>query len=47
MKNGEELESIDAIKNENKHSDEKPKEYEVIINDDNKKVEYGNETTLK
>ena len=38
MKNGHELENNDAIKTENKESDKKAKEYEVIINDDENKL---------
>ena len=34
MKNGDKLENNDAIKTENKDSHEKPKKYEVILNDD-------------
>ena len=38
MKNGDKLENKDAVKTENKDSYKKPKEYELIINDDKKKL---------
>ena len=39
-KRGEELEGNDAIKNENNHTNKKPKEYQVIKNDDENKIKY-------
>ena len=36
----------DALKNENKQNDRKPKEYEEIVNED-KKIVYDNEKALK
>ena len=48
MKNGDELENNDDIKNRDKCNDIKPREYEKIANYDKKiYVEYGNETKLK
>ena len=45
MKKGNQIQNNDAIKNEDRHNNKKPKEYEWIVNK-NKKNENGNEKKL-